>query len=284
MNGLTELACALTRRWVQFYTKGMPPELGECRRAEVAADLWQHQQEGRASGRRSAAIALEILVRALLGAPDDLGWRRETVKAWRASTLETRRTMTISMGRLRGMGLAAVLGGVVWTGGSLIPDAGRAFEVVYVIGSMLLCVVGVFGFYVQQRPRAGRLGSIGLMMLLGGFTFSLIAVTVAELVRENHPVAGVFGILSWPTLIPLGFLFVGLGISIRYRSVLLGVAVFQILGLLRPVGSALKKVFPPAEVLFSNVGTGVLWAIGLAVIGYAVVSGTRVHPTMKAAA
>jgi hypothetical protein len=66
--------------------------------------------------------------------------------------------------------------------------------------------------------------------------------------------------------------------------VLLAVAVLQILGLLRPVGSALKSVFPPVAVLFSNVGTGVLWAIGLAVIGYAVVSGTRMHSAVKASA
>ena len=185
--------------------------------------------------------------------------------------------MTISIGRMRSMGLAAVLGGLVWIGGSVV-DPGRTFEAVYVIASMLLCVIGVFGFYVQQRPRARRVGVIGLTMLLGGFAFSLVAVSVAELVRESHPVAGIFGILSWPLLIPLGFFFVGLGVPIRYRFVLLGVGALL---LLRPVGSALTNAFPRTEFLFSNVGTGLLWAIGLAVIGYAVVSGTRARSALK---
>ena len=189
--------------------------------------------------------------------------------------------MTLSMGRMRGMGIAAVLGGLGWTAGLLLPDAGRTFEAVYVIGSMLLAALGVFGFYLQQRPSAGRVGAIGLITLLAGFTLSFIAVSVAELVSEEHVVAGILGILAWPLLIPLGFLLVGLGVSIRYRHVVLAVGALLILGWLTPVRS-LTDDFAPAGLLFSNVGTGVLWAIGLVVIGAAVVSGTRVGPATKA--
>lgn len=282
MRALTEFAITITRGWVRLYTRGMPPAVSDLRRAEIASDLWEHQREAHPG--RAPALALEILLRAVLGVPDDLGWRRETIAAARVAEAETRRTtMTISMGRMRGMGLAAVLGGIVWTLGSFIPGTGRMFEIFYVIGSMLLCAVGVFGFYLQQRPSAGRVGAIGLLMLLGGFTFSLIAVSVAELVSESHPVAGILGILAWPLLIPLGFLFVGLGISIRYRHMVLAVGALLVLGI-TPVGSALKGAFAPAEFLFSNAGTGVLWAIGLVIIGYAVVSGTRVRPAPNAAA
>jgi len=178
------------------------------------------------------------------------------------------------VGRMRGMGIAAVLGGLGWTAGSLIPDTGRTFEAVYVMGSMLLAALGVFGFYLQQRQSAGRVGAVGLVMLLAGFTLSFLAVSVAELVSETHAVAGILGILAWPLLIPLGFLFVGLGISIRYRYVVLAVGALLILGWLAPV-RALREVFAPAGLLFSNVGTGLLWAIGLVVIGAALVSGTR---------
>lgn len=275
MRPLTELTVAFTQGWVRLYTRGLPPEAAERRRAEVVSDLWEQQHDGRSGGVRPPALAFDILRRAVLGVPDDLGWRRETMRTWRAGTREARRTaMTLSVGSQRGMGIAAVLGGLGWTAGSLIPDTGRTFEAVYVISSMLLATLGVFGFYLQQRPSAGRVGAIGLVMLLVGFTSSFIAVSVAELVSESHAVAGVLGILAWPLLIPLGFLFVGLGVSIRYRYVVLAVGALLILGWLTPV-RALREVFAPAGFLFSNVGTGLLWAIGLVVIGAAVVSGTR---------
>jgi hypothetical protein len=275
MSSLAELAAAFTRGWVRVYTRGLPREIGQQRSLEVAADLWDHQQDARTSGAASPAIALEIFGRAILGIPDDLGWRRETILAWRASHATRRPMMKISIGRMRGMGVAAVTGGVLWTGGAFIPNEWRAFEVAYVIGSMLLCLLGVFGFYVQKRPGAGRLGAIGLTMLLAGFLFSLVAASVAELVSESHPVAGIFGILAWPLMIPLGFLFVGLGVPIRFRWVVLAVGTLLMLRWLPQV----KTILP--DVLFSSVGTGALWAIGLAVIGYSVVSGTRAERSLN---
>ena len=281
MHALIDLAVGFTRAWVRLYTWGLPPEAGELRRAEVASDVWEHQHDWQERPVRAPALALEILGRVLLGIPDDVGWRGETMQTWRPANPELRRTtMTISTGKMRGLGLAAVLGGLVWTIGSLMPDRGHVFEAGYVIGSMFLCSLGVFGFYVQQRPSAGRVGAIGLFALLAGFILSLIAVSVSELVSEKHVVAGILGILAWPILIPFGFFLVGLGISMRYRFVVLAVGALLIIGI-TPVRS-LKNVFAPAELLFSNVGTGVLWAIGLIVIGAAVVSGTQARRSASA--
>ena len=41
MRGLQEIAPALTRAWVEWYTNGMPAELRDVRRAEVDSDLWE---------------------------------------------------------------------------------------------------------------------------------------------------------------------------------------------------------------------------------------------------
>lgn len=268
MSRLPELAAAFTLGWVRVYTRGLPQEIGEHRRMEVAADLWEHQQETGTSGSSSGTIAREIFLRAILGVPDDLGWRRETIST-RDSTIPRRPIMQISASRMRWMGAAAAVGGVLWTSGAFIPAQWRAFEIPFVIGSMALCLLGVFGFYVQQRQGAGRLGVMGLTILLIGFTFSLIAASVAELVSESHPVAGILGILAWPLMIPLGFLLVGLGVSFRNRWVVLVVGMLLLLRWL-PQARALLP-----EVLFSNVGTGALWAIGLGVIGLSVVAGAR---------
>jgi uncharacterized protein (TIGR03435 family) len=52
----------------------MPPPLRALRRAEIDSDLWESQRH---AGRGSSRDAFHILLRLLLGVPDDLGWRLE---------------------------------------------------------------------------------------------------------------------------------------------------------------------------------------------------------------
>jgi hypothetical protein len=97
---------------VRLYTTGLPAELRERRRAEIDADLWAHQQEGRTSGVLRAPTSVEILLRTLGGVFDDLGWRRDALRAWRDAAADARgTTMTLSTRQLRWMGLGALIGG-----------------------------------------------------------------------------------------------------------------------------------------------------------------------------
>jgi hypothetical protein len=68
---LTSAAIALVRWWTQIYTWGMPAEARASRIAEIESDLWECRREHGASG----ATAMQILLRLVLGAVDDLVWR-----------------------------------------------------------------------------------------------------------------------------------------------------------------------------------------------------------------
>jgi hypothetical protein len=67
------LAIALVRRWTRVYTAHMSPDLREARRAEIDSDLWEFQQDRVA--RRRLHPTVHVLVRLVLGIPDDLRWR-----------------------------------------------------------------------------------------------------------------------------------------------------------------------------------------------------------------
>jgi hypothetical protein len=66
------LAVALARAWVHVYTRGMPADLRDGRRAEIESDLWE-QCHDEAPRRRGGG--LDILGRTLRGVPSDLSWR-----------------------------------------------------------------------------------------------------------------------------------------------------------------------------------------------------------------
>lgn len=78
-------AVAAVRAWTRLYTSLLAPDVRTRRRAEVASDLWESQQD---SARGLPLAAGHILVRLLLGAPDDLRWRIEQVE-WPANTERT---------------------------------------------------------------------------------------------------------------------------------------------------------------------------------------------------
>jgi hypothetical protein len=70
---ILHVAIAIVRLWTRVYTARMSPELGEARRAEIESDLWEFQQDRLT--RRSVAPIVHVLVRLVLGIPDDLRWR-----------------------------------------------------------------------------------------------------------------------------------------------------------------------------------------------------------------
>lgn len=72
MSRALQLAIALARTWTRVYTAWTPPDLCQGRRAEIESDLWEFQQE-RVAG-RTLHPAVHVLVRLVLGIPDDLRW------------------------------------------------------------------------------------------------------------------------------------------------------------------------------------------------------------------
>lgn len=70
---LVGLASAVVRAWTRVYTCGLPALSRDVRRAEIESDLWEWQHDrDRTSGPHAAG---HLLLRLLLGMPDDLFWR-----------------------------------------------------------------------------------------------------------------------------------------------------------------------------------------------------------------
>jgi hypothetical protein len=72
---MTALVLALARAWVSLYTRGLPAELRDRRREEIASDLWEQRHDERS--RRPSLAGVDVLGRVVRGVPADLSWRLE---------------------------------------------------------------------------------------------------------------------------------------------------------------------------------------------------------------
>jgi MYXO-CTERM domain-containing protein len=72
-------AATLVAWWVTAYTRQLPAEVAQRRRAEVACDLWEQRADSHGSG--TPAVALSILRRMTAGIPADLRWRHQQLAA-----------------------------------------------------------------------------------------------------------------------------------------------------------------------------------------------------------
>ena len=93
MTPLVRLASVMVRAWTRAYTWGMPALSRDVRRAQIESDLWewQHDPDGASSPR---AVA-HVLLRLLLGMPDDLFWRMTRVTDPRTAALRTAATVLL---------------------------------------------------------------------------------------------------------------------------------------------------------------------------------------------
>ncbi len=74
MSNLAErLPVRLARSWVAFYTRGLPADCRDARRAEISSDLWEQRHDGLANG--SASVPASVVGRMLAGMPADISWR-----------------------------------------------------------------------------------------------------------------------------------------------------------------------------------------------------------------
>ena len=65
------VAAAIVRAWTCVYTWRLPPGVRESRRAEIESDLWECGQDAG----HGPSPAVQVVVRLLLGIPDDIQWR-----------------------------------------------------------------------------------------------------------------------------------------------------------------------------------------------------------------
>lgn len=264
------IGVTLIRAWVRLYTIGMPADLRETRRAEIDADLWDHQNDAERSGVSPGMLTLHILLRAALGASDDLNWRFE-------SSLERRAAMVaLSAKQVRWMGLGGLLGGVVWAGRYFVPgDPGTVIRGYGHIALSILLIVGLVGFYAQQRAGANRFGRAGFILLLTSFVAWSAMNVLGTVFRVNDQTL-LMNLLAvaFVFLLAPGFLLLGIGLKGAARGVPLAIGGAFTTWLLLP-RAALAQYFPSMTNWNrgdSPIGVTVffLMGIGLALMGYSV--------------
>jgi hypothetical protein len=72
------VAAAVVRAWTRAYTRGLPLDERDRRRAEIESDLWELMHDFAPTAKWTAA---HILVRLFAGIGDDIRWRREIKEA-----------------------------------------------------------------------------------------------------------------------------------------------------------------------------------------------------------
>lgn len=114
MSTALRIAVNVTRTWVRLYTSRMPTELRVTRRAEIDADLWDHEKDCQEGGVPTLVTAMEIFLRTCLGVLDDLSWCFEARQPGRGASRKGRRSMMeFSARQTRWMGISSVAGGAI---------------------------------------------------------------------------------------------------------------------------------------------------------------------------
>jgi hypothetical protein len=85
------LPVRLAEGWVAFYTRGLPSEVRDARRAELRSDLWEHRRHAAADGHGRRRWSLQVGGRVVRGMPDDLWWRFAQQAASRSPTAASER-------------------------------------------------------------------------------------------------------------------------------------------------------------------------------------------------
>jgi uncharacterized protein (TIGR03435 family) len=100
---LPNFAIAAVRVWTRLYTWRMEPAVREARCAEIESDLWEFQRDTEGG---SQSFTLQVLVRLILGIPDDVGWRIDQVAS---SERVSRRTVALTATAAGGVLFASAL-------------------------------------------------------------------------------------------------------------------------------------------------------------------------------
>ena len=112
MSTARRIAVNVARTWVHLYTSRMPTELRVTRRAEIDADLWDHDKDAQEDGVPPLVTAMEIFLRTCLGVLDDLSWCFEARQTGRGASREGRWSMMdFSVRQTRWMGMFSIAGG-----------------------------------------------------------------------------------------------------------------------------------------------------------------------------
>lgn len=166
MSTALRIAVSVSRTWVRLYTSRMPTELRVTRRAEIDADLWDHEKDAQEDGVPLLVTAMEMFLRTCLGVLDDLSWcfearqpGRGALRKWRSSMMgfSARQTRWMGIFSIAGSGIAILMLGVVPTLQSYFASVGIPLPLptsivismsAFVTGYWWACIPGIVAFFL----------------------------------------------------------------------------------------------------------------------------------------
>ena len=291
---LVRLASAAARLWVALYTARLPAGLRDDRRAEIAADLWQQIGDASAADAPAPLTAGHILLRTLLGVPDDLAWRLEALDTRPGVLFDARRLMmSVSPRQVRWLGLCAIAAGtlsaVLTLVSELLGNPGRVYTSdtawhlegpMAIIGPlvgivlMLLLTAGIVGLYVANRREAGRAAKAGFAVLAAALVMNIIGFALSVVVPLEGIVEVVFNVLVVPptvAMLPLGFLLLGIGLPRPVRRIPLVLGIYLTgRSVIALAAIALREPLLYRSDSLVGVASGLLFDVALAAVGYSV--------------
>jgi hypothetical protein len=183
MNGPgPPLPVRVAEGWVAFYTRGLPSEVRDARRAELRSDLLEHRQDAAASGHGRLRWSLQVGGRVVRGMADDLWWRLAQQAATRPRTEATerrRRLLAWLFDWVISPAFAIAVLVITWFSASGIRLAGALVALFVVLALLRMKLVGPISneaalmFGVAADPDPGRLrrlwgGLLASVLLLVG--------------------------------------------------------------------------------------------------------------------
>jgi hypothetical protein len=172
---LMRLAISCVTGWTWLYTWRLPPACRESRRAEIESDLWECQRD--TAENLGLGSALHILLRLLIGIPDDLAWRVE--QAAIAGTLTQG-----SIGLTARVAGAALFICALWV---IDADASRKRPTSPVAGPSAAVHQEIEGIMTKRAgnvPYSGR----GLRLLAAGIAAAVVSMR-PDLAAQSPPIA-----------------------------------------------------------------------------------------------
>ena len=172
---LLSLAVRCVRGWTRLYTWRMPAASRETRRAEIESDLWEFQCD---EARDHALVsASHILLRLVIGIPDDLGWRVEQAAV--AGTL-AQRSIALSA-RVAG---AAVFICALWV---MDADASRRRPTIAVAGPVAVFDKEIEGIMKMRAGNVPHSAGRRLPLLTAGVVATVGMSMLQQLAAQSPP-------------------------------------------------------------------------------------------------
>jgi membrane protein YdbS with pleckstrin-like domain len=210
MNGPgPPLLVRVAEGWVAWYTRGLPGEVRDARRAELRSDLFEHRRHAAATGQRRLRWSIQVGGRVLRGVPDDLWWRFAQQAASRPATEAAARRRRLLAWLFDWVVSPAVAVGVLlitWVSISPLRLSGALVALFVVLAVLRVRLVGpmsnesalMFGV-APADADPGRLrrlwgGLVACVLLLAGVR---AYAALLDPVRDPARVANLAATLAW---------------------------------------------------------------------------------------